>query len=138
MQYLSGRIGSLYSHVVSLSLVLTGDSRTQVVGAPPEGVSKDEGNDNFHHTLARVVEANMVAQRKFVPQPYDGPLTVFRASDPFVEPYQDTQLGWGPVVRGSIEDYIVPGDHSSITVEPSVRILSAQLDQCLKRAQSQA
>jgi thioesterase domain-containing protein len=85
--------------------------------------------------LLRVVEANLEAQRRFVPGFLDGDIALFRASDRFVEPYQDRYLGWGPVVRGTITDFEVPGNHSEITEEPHVRVLAQQLDLSLRRAQ---
>jgi thioesterase domain-containing protein len=65
----------------------------------------------------------------------DGALVVFRASDPFVEPYADRYLGWAPLAKQGVDDFIVPGDHSSMTLEPAVRVLAVELDQRLRNAQ---
>jgi thioesterase domain-containing protein len=124
-------------HLRSFLGVMTGAERTQVVGAPPPGVPVPESHHgDFHRTLTRVVDANLAAQRKFTPRVYEGDVTLFRAGDPFVEPYQDPFLGWKPVVRGRIDAHVVPGDHAQITEEPNVRVLAAQLDRSLRAAQS--
>jgi FkbH-like protein len=135
--YLAGRVRGLRSHVQGFLSVTTGRSSTQVVGAPPPGLSSEESaHGNFHRTLLRVVEANLEAQRRFVPGFLDGDIALFRASDRFVEPYQDRYLGWGPMVRGTITDFEVPGNHSEITEEPHVRVLAQKLDECLLKSQA--
>lgn len=136
-EYLAGRVKSLRKHLVGFTSIFTGGARTQVVGSPPPGIPIEESiHGDFHRTLIKVVEANLEAQRAFVPQVYQGPITLFKAADPFVEPYQDRYLGWGPVARGGIEDYTIPGDHADITEEPHVRVLAALLDACLRKAQA--
>lgn len=134
-KYLLSRAKGLKRHVQGFMSVTRGRARTQVVGGPPPGVPQEESaHGNFHRTLLRVVEANLDAQRRFVPAPLDGDVLLFRASDRFVEPYQDRYLGWGPVVRGRIDDVEVPGDHSQITEEPHVRVLAERLDASLHKA----
>jgi FkbH-like protein len=138
-EYLRGRVQGLLRHLRSFLGVAIGTERTQVVGAPPPGVPVPESHHgDFHRTLTRVVDANMAAQRKFTPRVYEGDVTLFRAGDPFIEPYQDRFLGWKPVVRGTIDAHVVPGDHAQITEEPNVRILAAQLDRLLHAAQGRA
>jgi hypothetical protein len=130
---------SMRRHVRGFMAVAAGHARTQVVGAPPPGVSMPESqHGDFHRTLTRVVDANLEAQRRFTPRVYDGDIALFRAGSPFVEPYQDPYLGWGPVVRGRIDTFVVPGDHSEITVNPFVHVLARQLDGLLQDAQSNA
>lgn len=139
MAYVRGRAGGLLRHLRAFLGVITGAERTQVVGAPPPGVPVPEAHHgDFHRTLTRVVDANLAAQRKFMPGPYDGDITLFRAGDPFVEPYEDPFLGWKPVVRGRIDAHVVPGDHTQITLEPHVRVLAEQLDKSLRAAQQRA
>ncbi|HEY2006808.1 MAG TPA: HAD-IIIC family phosphatase, partial [Solirubrobacteraceae bacterium] len=98
LAYFRGRVGGLARHLSSFAALATGRSRTQVVGDPPPGIPGEQSHHgSFHRTLARVVDANLAAQRRFVPQALDGALVVFRASDPFVEPYADRYLGWAPL-----------------------------------------
>jgi FkbH-like protein len=136
--YIRGRVRSLQGHLRAFAAVVSGRARTHVVGAPPPGVPLPESHHgDFHRTLTRVVDANLEAQRRFTPQVYDGDVTLFRAAEPFVEPYQDRFLGWGPVVRGRIDTHVVPGDHSAMTEEPFVRVLAHQLNESLRQAQAQ-
>jgi thioesterase domain-containing protein len=137
--YLVGRVRSMRSHLRGFASIITGGSRTQVVGSPAPGIAFDDAmHGGFHRTLMRVVEANLEAQRNFVPKVYEGSVTLFKAANPLVEPYQDRHFGWGPVVRGDIDAYVVPGEHADITEEPRVRILASLLEACLRKAQAVA
>jgi thioesterase domain-containing protein len=40
------------------------------------------------------------------------------------------------MVRGTITDFEVPGNHSEITEEPHVRVLAQKLDECLLKSQA--
>jgi thioesterase domain-containing protein len=78
---------------------------------------------------------------------YDGRLVLFRP--PLDERYKlsggrvlnsareyvDAENHWGPYVRGGIDVHVVPGDHDSMVLEPSVRVLARQLRQLLEEAQ---
>ncbi|MDB4916313.1 MAG: hypothetical protein JWM95_3957 [Gemmatimonadetes bacterium] len=136
-EYLSGRFNSLSRHFRGFTSLITGSTKTQVVGHLPPGVAEVETMPgDFHRTLVRVVAANMRATRNFVPQFFKGSVTLFKAEEPFIEPYQDEKLGWGPVVGGDIEVCVVPGDHADITELPNVRTLAQLLDASLRKAQA--
>jgi acyl transferase domain-containing protein/thioesterase domain-containing protein len=42
---------------------------------------------------------------------------------------------WKPYVSGGIDVRVVPGDHDSMVLEPSVRVLAARVRECLEDAQ---
>ena len=78
--------------------------------------------------LKRILHANFIARRKFVPEPYGGCALVFRASTRNLSPYDDYYLGWESVVRGGIECFEIEGSHMSILDEPAVRLIAEKLN----------
>lgn len=74
--------------------------------------------------LLDVFKTNVRAFRRYRPEPYPGPITLFRPAD--AEAPSDPTLGWGALApRVDIET--VPGDHISALAEPHVRTLAARL-----------
>lgn len=67
----------------------------------------------------------------YQPQPYDGPVTLFRASEDFSEERDDPTLGWQPFVTQAVTIYPVPGNHGTMALEPHVRTLARHLQICL-------
>jgi amino acid adenylation domain-containing protein len=71
--------------------------------------------------------ASVMAQRSYQPQPYDGDLVLFRASELggiFSGATLIPGLGWESMVRGKIEEFEIPGCHLDIREEPSFGILA--------------
>ena len=77
------------------------------------------------------------ALANYVPLPYDGNVTLFRASKqpPGFPP--DPHMGWGRVALGGVEVYEVPGHHGAIVHEPRIRVLAETLQVCLERARAE-
>jgi hypothetical protein len=46
-----------------------------------------------------------------------------------------TGISAGLRSQQGVDDFVVPGDHSSMTLEPAVRVLAPELDQRLRNAQ---
>jgi thioesterase domain-containing protein len=86
----------------------------------------------LYRLLEDVKQANLLAHNQYIPQPYPGPLAMFRAKtrDTGVP---DSLLGWRDVAE-NIEPYEVSGDHVSMIAEPHLRILAEQLKKCLDRS----
>src|SRR5712664_3370924 len=86
--------------------------------------------------LQDIKELNSLAVRDYVPQGYDGHVTLFwassdlRASVNFVE-------GWRTLACGGIEVYEIPGTHLDIVKEPHVSELARKLSGRLEKAQNQ-
>lgn len=83
--------------------------------------------------LQDIKELNSLAVREYVPQIYDGHVTLFwassdlRASVDFVE-------GWRALAGGGIEVHEIPGTHLDIVKEPHVSELAKKLSSCLNHA----
>jgi thioesterase domain-containing protein len=85
--------------------------------------------------LRDIKEFNSIAVRTYVPKVYDGPVTLFwasedlRASSDFVE-------GWRALAGGSIEIHEIPGSHLDIIKAPHVNELASKLTTSLMTAQN--
>lgn len=77
------------------------------------------------------------ASQTYDPKPYDGKVTLFRATEQPRGIIPDPTLGWGRLVRGPLEIIEVPGHHGSLIREPRVRILVARLVEALTKVQEQ-
>ncbi len=72
-------------------------------------------------------------------QPYDGILTLFRATagegndEPYLERYADPELGWRRRTSVGVETIDVPGGHSSMLQPPHVSVLASALQVAIKR-----
>jgi aspartate racemase len=85
--------------------------------------------------LQDIHELNSLAVRQYVPQVYNGQVTLFwastdlRASVDFVE-------GWRALASGGIDVHEIPGTHLDIVKEPHVTELASKLSSCLDNSQS--
>jgi amino acid adenylation domain-containing protein len=85
-----------------------------------------------------VRSANQEAARVYRPQPYDGTITLFRATGMGLASSDDPYLGWGDVPGVDIEVIEVPGVHRSILrEEEDIRTLAEKLSERLERAQGE-
>ncbi|MEO8429877.1 MAG: amino acid adenylation domain-containing protein [Acidobacteriota bacterium] len=78
--------------------------------------------------LRNVREAGYLAGKRYVPQPYAGAVTLFRAG---VRSWGETgtgaDLGWRRLARGGVEVREVPGDHVDMLRPPHVEALAVEL-----------
>lgn len=86
----------------------------------------------------QIKKAGKAAAAMYVPKPYVGAMTVFRAMEqpPGVVP--DRELGWGKLIMGGIQVYDTPGHHGAIVRDPRARKLAEQLTDALHQAHEAA
>lgn len=77
--------------------------------------------------IRAVNAANQEAADRYVPQPYDGRVILFRSSERKLTPLADPSLGWAAVCRGGLEIIGVEGGHEDIIYEPRVHVLAGEL-----------
>jgi thioesterase domain-containing protein len=77
-----------------------------------------------HH---RVAQASMRAASEFVPRPYPGRVTVFRARVRPLLDSHDPSLGWDQLALGGVTVYPLTATHAAIFAEPHVQELAAAL-----------
>lgn len=87
--------------------------------------------------IREVRKSGHQASQSYEPKPYDGKVTLFRATEQPRGIVPDPTLGWGKLVRGPLEVINVPGHHGSLIREPRVRILVAKLVEALIKVQDQ-
>jgi amino acid adenylation domain-containing protein len=75
----------------------------------------------------RLIEANLRASHNYVPKPYAGRLTLFRARAQPLVCWHKADLGWGSFALGGVATRIIPGTHDSILKEPHVKTLAEEL-----------
>lgn len=86
--------------------------------------------------IHRVREMNHRISDEYVPRPYDGPVVVLHASEQIRRATDDSTLGWGHYINGIITNYIIPGDHETIFLEPNVQIMAQTLQACIDLARA--
>ncbi len=78
-------------------------------------------------------DINYVAVHNYKPRPYDGRLTLFRASEQDIRgPYD---LGWGNIFKQGVDIYDLTGDHERIFLEPNIDLLARSLRETLAKVQ---
>ena len=84
--------------------------------------------------LQDVREAGYLANRRYVPGPYRGKVTLFRAAVRSVADSARPDMGWERLALGGVEIREVPGDHAKMLARPQVGLLAEQLRECIDRA----
>jgi len=82
-----------------------------------------------------LVAANVRAVEGYMPLPYDGRLTIFRADASFWDSPEalETGLGWASVARGGYDLHDLPGTHLSILHQGQVDALARRLSRLMGR-----
>lgn len=93
---------------------------------------REEGLPELLH---KVRDANRDASRSYSPQPYEGHIVYFRASERPPGIYSDPQVGWGKIATNGMTLYEVPGSHTTLIKSP---LLAENLKACLEEAQKQS
>jgi amino acid adenylation domain-containing protein len=83
--------------------------------------------------LHSVTEFNSLAAHRYLPQAYDGKVTLFWACDD-LRASNDLVEGWRALATGGIEVQKIPGNHLNLIKEPYVAELANKLTECLQRA----
>jgi amino acid adenylation domain-containing protein len=83
--------------------------------------------------LRSVTHSNRIAERDYVPQRYDGHVTLFKASLPPGSGLHDLAAGWNNYVSGDLETHFVPGTHASMVFAPHARSLAQGITRCLDK-----
>jgi amino acid adenylation domain-containing protein len=117
-------------------------------GAPAEGVPQHEldrvvnyvatniaGDPNLLPLYHReVIAAQYRALTSYVPAPYSGHITLFRARKQPLLCSHDPAMGWRALAGAGMTVCTVPGSHLGVLQEPNVATLAARLGDCLARA----
>jgi len=91
------------------------------------------------HSLAcylnMLEHAHNSAFEEYVPKPYQGRVTIFRASKQPLGIIEDPTIGWGPIVDGELDLIEIPGHHLDLMMGSSVKALAERLKPLLNKEQ---
>lgn len=83
--------------------------------------------------LKNVLRSNQTASDRYVLQPYDGKITLFRASELSLRSFEELYSQWTNLALGGMELQEITGDHGGILVSPQVDVLAAKLKACVDK-----
>jgi len=83
-------------------------------------------------TVFEVFQKNLQAMFQYRPRPYDGPVTLFRATKHITPVFQDPYLGWQHWTTGNVDVHNVPCEHLEMLREPFVEQLGTILKPLLE------
>jgi thioesterase domain-containing protein/acyl carrier protein len=83
--------------------------------------------------LQDVREAGYLANKEYVPKPFGGKVTLFRAGLRSEGEPGSHDMGWARLARGGVEIRDVPGDHVNMLLRPQVGLLAEQLRECIDK-----
>ncbi len=82
-------------------------------------------------SMLRVYLANLKALRRYVPQAYSHPITLFRTGQPSCTDLYDQTLGWSELALDKVSVHQVTGDHISVMRQPRAQVLAKALSASL-------
>ena len=91
----------------------------------------DKPDMDLPEELQVVQAANRAASQAYVPKPYSGDITYFKAREFPPGVRMASQAGWGYIAGGKLEIVMIPGNHTSIMKSAA---LEAKLRECLELA----
>jgi thioesterase domain-containing protein len=104
--------------------------RMDSIGRQPEVEEPTE--DLADHPFGLSWRVQYAAAANYRPEPIDTPLVLIRSAVLQTGLFRDPQLGWGPVARGGLQVFEMPGEHDAMFKEPDVQRLASTLSKCLQ------
>ena len=89
-------------------------------------------------SLKNVFFANTRAAEEYVLQPYEGKITLFRATEKSLRAASNPYAAWRELALGGLEFQDIPGDHYGVLVEPQVAVFAERLKACIDEASASA
>lgn len=90
----------------------------------------DEMDDVISANLRNLEEIYSKVQKTYIPQPYSGKITVFKAGEIPPGHQVDSKLGWCSIAK-DVEVFNIPGHHTSIMAS---KLLAEKLRLCIEKA----
>lgn len=84
-------------------------------------------SQSMSRRMYATLRATIQAQTLYQPQPYDGPLALFRVAQQSVPDDAGQTLGWEQLAERGVSVHHIPGHHLNIMRNPQVEILADQL-----------
>jgi amino acid adenylation domain-containing protein len=87
--------------------------------------------DDFFTAIVR-------ASRRYVPQPYGGPVLLFKRTGDRTGRFSAKNFGWSEALVGRLETFDIEGQHWTLLTQPGVGALAKKLDAALRKARESA
>ncbi len=97
---------------------------------PPEAELK------YLRHLYLIYKTNVQAVHQYIPQVYQGRITLLRARDEIAALPEETVSGWNALTTEQVDVHTVAGDHYSMLKEPDIQELATKLTACLSLVRS--
>ena len=101
-------------------------------------IPSDISISRISHSL-NIFKARIKVVTNYRFKSYDGPITLFRASELDADNLanaaylRDPTMGWRDFTRHGVDVHTVPGTHATMGREPNVKVLAATLKKCLEQ-----
>jgi amino acid adenylation domain-containing protein len=125
-----GDLPKLITHLRALSPEARRGELVRLLGLD-RAYPLETGPERIERFLA-VLRANWLAGARYVPRPYPGRVTLFRAREERGAGSDDPTLGWHSLAAGGVTVHTVPGDHDSMLKPPAVAVLAELLENAFK------
>ncbi|MBV8883029.1 MAG: hypothetical protein JO235_03380 [Chroococcidiopsidaceae cyanobacterium CP_BM_RX_35] len=90
-----------------------------------------DSNNKVSSTLKKLEEFSTKLHRSYVPQPFQGVITIFRAMESPPGIKIAPEYGWGKIAKAGVEIHQIPGNYTFIMESP---LLAEKMRDCIKRA----
>ncbi|MBX2864953.1 MAG: alpha/beta fold hydrolase [Leptolyngbyaceae cyanobacterium MAG.088] len=94
---------------------------------PNESTNPNESKVPYEYRYARAQKANELAADRYVPQPYVGQVTLFRAEIQILDWYFGRELGWQLVAKDDVKVMKIPGFFGNLFNQQSTPLLVEQV-----------
>jgi len=81
--------------------------------------------------LKQVFMANTRAAQQYALKPYNGKVTLFRATEKSLRTVENPYAAWHDLALGGLEFQDITGDHFGVLVEPQVSVFAERLQACI-------
>lgn len=88
------------------------------------------------HEILLIESIKQATMVNYVPQVYQGKITLFRTKEELRWCHYRPHRGWESLVAGGLEIHEIPGTHLGMLEKPSVKNLAEKLRACLEQAQA--
>ncbi|MBN1567098.1 MAG: amino acid adenylation domain-containing protein, partial [Acidobacteria bacterium] len=92
--------------------------------------------ESFPEDYVQTMEHNLELLKTYIPGPYPGPLTLYRARTQALFNHSKADLGWKRLVDQGLEIIRLPGNHETIINKPYVQALAEALRNSLDKVRS--
>jgi aspartate racemase len=82
----------------------------------------------------QLITCNYQAMKTYIPKPYPGKVTLFRALNRPLLNTHDPESGWQKLAPGRIDIHDIPSSHEGMFMKPYVHYLGEKLKACLAQA----